>query len=574
MAKKNLTKYWIRKFQEKKWIDFRELEVGSIFDTSVSNHVQMSGSVGNIIFWYRTDKDKGIYFITEVVAEPKKDDGYQNDWSMSLQVIKTLVKNPVVPELNGFENLMNKIKDMGQGGGVYNLTSDDNPEKLWELVTGNEKIIWKELGNVEIDNKDLLEIKKIKEQNINNGKLFNPFLDMNLVRYEVRHLSFLTNLLNPNGSHHQGTAFLRLFINVLVNNYTLENDIKKSLVNFCENENIYVRTEKLTSNGRIDIWIENDDYIIAIEGKTETVDSKNQLNKYDDFLQKLDKPYLLIYLTKGGENPVNNYPTNLQLMDFNDDIMTFISESINIETLPDKIYETLTEYYNSMITYLNDFNNTWTYDLEIIDEITKDKDNYQKYENIKNNYFYDTKKYKYTEANDVVKVFEKAKAKIERNFMAELLDCLDDDLENAGFAFSYDSNILVSYSGYDIDTNVDINTIYKARRNRTRTFDGVNVDALRDKTATKIVYEKSKADNEVLIMSILNDYYGINVYFNHFQNGECINYFENKHISVMAADEFYAKNISKFLNEDYLYKTVEDCKIKILAGLNGITTIL
>ena len=55
---------------------------------------------------------------------------------------------------------------------------------------------------------------------------------------------------------------------------------------FCDSENIYVQTEKTTPNGRIDIWIENDDYIVAIEGKTETVDSKGQLKKYDDFLKK------------------------------------------------------------------------------------------------------------------------------------------------------------------------------------------------------------------------------------------------------------------------------------------------
>ena len=40
--KENKSKYWIRKFHEKGWEDFRELEVGSVFETSVSNHVQMA----------------------------------------------------------------------------------------------------------------------------------------------------------------------------------------------------------------------------------------------------------------------------------------------------------------------------------------------------------------------------------------------------------------------------------------------------------------------------------------------------------------------------------------------------
>jgi len=449
----NKSKYWIRKWQEKRWTYFKELVVGSIFDTAVSNHVQMAGRVGDIIFWYRTDNNKkGIYFITKVVAEPKKDDAYQNSWSMSLQVIKTLVDNPVIPEKNGFKSLIEKLNKMGQGGANYNLSNDENPEKLWELVLGNEKVILDNL-DINIDKKDLEIIEDIKTKNINDGKMFNPFLDMNLVRNEVRHLSFLTNLLNPNGTHHQGTLFLNLFMNRILNYENQQNN--ENIQKFCDEENIHVQTEKKTPNGRIDIWIENDKYIIAIEGKTETVDSKGQLNKYDDYLQQQTKPYLLIYLTMTGEDPTNNYPNNLQLMDFDDDIMTFIKESLEINTIPDKIYETLNEYYNSMITYLNKFNNTWNYELDIIDEITKDKESYIKYENIKNNYFYNTKKYKYTVVEDVANVFEKAKAKIERDFLNELSDNLDKDFEKDGFIFSNNSNILIAnfHDNIDIDIN-------------------------------------------------------------------------------------------------------------------------
>ena len=215
--KNETSKYWIRKWQEKRWVDYKELTTGSIFDTAVKNHVQMADRVGDIIFWYRTDKNKkGIYFVTKVVAEPKQDDAYQNSWSMSVQVIKSLVDNPFIPEENGFKDLIKKIDAKFQGGANYNILNSENPEKLWELLIGHEKVTLDSL-NINIDEKDLEIIESIKNKNINDGKMFNPFLDMNLVKHEVKHLSFLTNLLNPNGTHFQGISFLELFLNTILN---------------------------------------------------------------------------------------------------------------------------------------------------------------------------------------------------------------------------------------------------------------------------------------------------------------------------------------------------------------------
>jgi len=562
------SKYWIRKWQEKRWTDFRELEIGSIFDTAVSNHVQMADRVGDIIFWYRTDKNKkGIYFVTQVIAEPKKDDAYQNSWSMSLQVIKTLVDNPVIPEENGFKDLIQKIDGKFQGGANYNLSNDENPERLWELVVGNKKTMLDDI-KININEEDLEVIEDIKTKNINDGKLFNPFLDMNLVKNEVRHLSFLTNLLNPNGTHQQGTLFLKLFIDRILN-YEIQQD-NQYLQNFCEEENIYVQTEKSTPNGRIDIWIENDKYIIAIEGKTETVDSKGQLKKYNEYLKTKNKPYLLIYLTKFGEEPTNEHPKNLQLMDFDDDIMTFIKNSLEIETVPDKIDETLNEYYNSMITYLYDFNDTWTYELDIIEEITKDKESYLKYENIKNNYFYDTKKYKYSVVEDIANVFEKAKAKIERDFLSELSDNLDEDLKKDGFVFSVISSILVNNFQDNIDINFDINMIFEKRKNRTASFEKDEIDSIREKTGIEIIYINEISDSEYLRLTILNDIYGLNVYFNHVKDDECINFFEGQHIKLLSSDIFYSSNLHKLLDDKYTLKLINNCKEKLFINLKNI----
>ncbi|MGB5793802.1 PD-(D/E)XK nuclease family protein, partial [Poseidonibacter sp.] len=351
--KEKRSNYWLRKWQTNRWEDFETLEVGAVFDTSVSNHVQMRGTIGDRILWYRSDKDQGIYFATEVIAEPKQDDAYQNGWSMSLRVVNTLVSNPVKLKKSDFNNLIADVDAKYQGGSTSNILEKYQPEKLWELVIGNEKATLKDFDTVEINNKDLENIEKIKLNYINKSAYaFNPFLDINLAKSEVRHLYFITNLLNPQGSHLQGNKFLKTFIEELL----LHNDIQDRdyLEDFCNHENIHVEVEYSIPKGRIDMWIENDDYVIAIEGKTETKDSKGQLKKYDDFLkeycQERDKKYLLCYLTKYADAPEYNEVEDIKLLGFNQDILPFIGKVKN-EELPDRLKYFIEEYYYALVIY-------------------------------------------------------------------------------------------------------------------------------------------------------------------------------------------------------------------------------
>ena len=105
----NKSKYWIKKWQEAGWGIYKELEVGSVFEASVPNHKQMENRIGDITFWYRTDSEKGIYFITEVISAPYIGDnntGYWNDH----KVLKVIVNNPVkTDEHKLLQTLMKKI---------------------------------------------------------------------------------------------------------------------------------------------------------------------------------------------------------------------------------------------------------------------------------------------------------------------------------------------------------------------------------------------------------------------------------------------------------------------------------
>ena len=555
----NKSKYWMRKFHEAGWSDFRELEVGSIFETSVSNYVQMADRIGDIIFWYKSDSDKGIYFITQVISAPYPGDNNTGYW-MDLKILKTIIDNPVKPTKKVLKNLMEKINKMGQGGSTYNLTIEDKPEEIYNLIKGNEEIELKQEGVKEHNIKDLEEIETIKENYIKeDDNFFNPFVDTNLAKSEVRHLNFITNLVNPNGSHMQDDTYLKLFINELLDFEDLKNN--KYLQNFCDKSNIKVQTEYNIGNGRIDMWLENNEFIIAIEGKTETQDHENQLNKYDKFLQKQNKPYLLFYLTKSGEAPKYKSPDTVELLGFDNTILPFVQNILNIENLPTNIRYAVNDYCNALNIYLNDLDIDWTYKLNIVNEITKDKKNYAKYLNIARNYYRNMDNYKNSVVEDIANSIELVKAKIERNFFGELLKNISSDLEKDGFYL---------YSQFDEDglnLAIDLSNISDARIKRLSMYNE-NIN-LRDISSFKIYFKNDIADNEYLSLGLQNDYFGFYIFLHHMKDEAVMSYFEKDDV-IIEPNIFYSNNIDNFLDKDYMNKYVKKCKTKILNELKQI----
>ena len=93
------------------------------------------------------------------------------------------------------------------------------------------------------------------------GEDFNVFSILGVDTDEVRtHSAFLADLLNPQGSHRQGTAFLKLFLEMEHKNF--EPDEYKNL------ETFQVRKEASTDQGRIDILLEKEKVAcIVIENK-------------------------------------------------------------------------------------------------------------------------------------------------------------------------------------------------------------------------------------------------------------------------------------------------------------------
>jgi len=142
------------------------------------------------------------------------------------------------------------------------------------------------------------------------GRNYNVFDILGLSKNEVRlHSKIIAQLLNPKGSHGQGSMYLELFIQILNNKIillqnsdtnsgltTLNLDTKTTRVSVEE----YIGKQTEDEGGRLDI-ICQDRYKnrIIIENKIDAPDQEKQLLRY----RKYDKNAALVYLNLNGEEP-------------------------------------------------------------------------------------------------------------------------------------------------------------------------------------------------------------------------------------------------------------------------------
>ena len=171
------------------------------------------------------------------------------------------------------------------------------------------------------------------------GEDFNVFSILGVETDEVRtHSAFLADLLNPQGSHRQGAAFLKLFLEMEHKNF--EPDEYKNL------ETFQVRKEASTDQGRIDILLEKEKVAcIVIENKIYAEDQVSQLNRYYQYAKKRfsDSQIKLIYLTLDGSSPdekslkaVNGHGSDLSmddviLMSYREHIINWLEECMKLQ---------------------------------------------------------------------------------------------------------------------------------------------------------------------------------------------------------------------------------------------------
>ena len=157
-----------------------------------------------------------------------------------------------------------------------------------------------------------------------NGSYFNIFDITNISTDEVRICRIIKELIDPNGTHYQGDAYLRLFSKYVLN---IEND--------CSNSDyataVVQRELVIKNNRRIDLFIEIGDMKIPIEVKLYAGDQQNQCSDYFNYA-KNSKIY---YLTLDGHEP-SDYSIgklskkHIQPISFQDEIILWLEECLKL----------------------------------------------------------------------------------------------------------------------------------------------------------------------------------------------------------------------------------------------------
>lgn len=152
-------------------------------------------------------------------------------------------------------------------------------------------------------------VEVYEKQEKGNGERFNLFSILDRETDEEKtHSALIAELLNPQGSHGQGSVFLKLFVELLSE--------KREISAFWEKANIptsnktdkmQVYTERNVGKYRkyecrFDILLINQEWQIVIENKFNAKQGEEQLERYSDYLKEDHaRKKLLIYLTKTGE---------------------------------------------------------------------------------------------------------------------------------------------------------------------------------------------------------------------------------------------------------------------------------
>lgn len=186
------------------------------------------------------------------------------------------------------------------------------------------------------------------------GENFNIFKILGLTSNEVRtHSAFLSELLNPKGSHGQKEVFLKLFcekFNCLDFDYNSANvEVEKR---------IGLINEDYSEGGNIDILItDNKRNAIIIENKIYANDQEKQMTRYYNYAKRNHEKCYLFYLTLDGKeasvsstNGIKNLG-GIQNISYASEILTWLELCREKAVNHSIIRETITQYIH-LIKYL------------------------------------------------------------------------------------------------------------------------------------------------------------------------------------------------------------------------------
>ena len=170
--------------------------------------------------------------------------------------------------------------------------------KMNEKIKVNNQSEIELLKNFINENKELEKLESITDK-------FNIFRSLDIVSNELKHSNFLAWLMDPNETHGLGDYFLTAFLKKASSLTELENNESPSIFEIDSWNFNYM--EILREWRNIDILIKSDEnkFICVIENKINSSESKGQLTKYRNSIEREFPSYkkLFVFLTLEGEIP-------------------------------------------------------------------------------------------------------------------------------------------------------------------------------------------------------------------------------------------------------------------------------
>lgn len=202
--------------------------------------------------------------------------------------------------------------------------------------------------------------KQADEEKRKRGEYFNVFNTLGLWSEEVRlHSSFLAELLNPNGNHGMGNAFLCQFLQL--DQIKEQSDyIQSDKVNQKDIVERHIGQATENEGGRLDIIIEDGNHAVIIENKIYAADQKHQLLRYDNYGKThfpISGGYRLIYLTLDGhearEVSTGSQPLDYIRLSYSRDILTWLYECVRLAYDKPLVRETIKQYIHLIKQLIN-----------------------------------------------------------------------------------------------------------------------------------------------------------------------------------------------------------------------------
>lgn len=374
--------------------------------------------------------------------------------------------------------------------------------------------------------KQLLEVAKqiIDKYNLIDtitGKNFNILSTGNVDKEEKFHQLLIADLLDPNGSHNQVDKFLNLFL-------------KEIDMNDLKNPSVYIEYV-IDDKKRIDIVIEDNENIIAIEMKIDSKDHVNQLKNYYNFIKNKNKKSKLYYLTLFGEEPSDESNQNVEceLLSFKENISNWLEECIK------EVYN-IPNIRDSLLIYK-----------DLIDKLTNN-DNLKKEKEMAEILAKDPKTIEV--ATNIYQGLERAWAEKEYEFWRELKDNILNKASKLNYNFYYfENDDLLEEIKFNKEDIIEI--IHKIRfiNNKYKSF-GISFEKELNNYYIYISIGYTNQDSYLWIaIGLCND-------DNCFSSDEIKKFFQGEDFNLKKSDDYsiYKEiNNLKFASKNDLYGTFE-----------------